>query len=82
VKAEKRRKVTIKTHESEIVITAEDIYAIALTFVAIIVATAAVVLLAVGRTDHIFPTLSFLSGIGLSDAVRRLVYKWRGGKKK
>jgi len=82
VKSEKRRKVTIKTRESEIVITTEDIYAIALAFVAVIIATAAVVLLAQGRTDYAITAFSFLSGMGLTEGVRRAVFRRRNAKRK
>jgi membrane protein implicated in regulation of membrane protease activity len=82
VKSEKRRKVTIKTRESEIVITTEDIYAIALAFVAVIIATAAVVLLAQGRLDYAITAFSFLSGMGLTEGVRRAVFRRRNAKRK
>jgi len=82
VKLEKRRKVTIKTRESEITITIEDIYAIALAFVAVIIATAAVVLLAQGRTDYALTAFSFLSGMGLTEGVRRAVFRRRAAKRK
>lgn len=78
----KRRRVTIKTHDSEVVITTEDIYAIALAFVAVIIATAAVVLLAQGRSDYAITAFSFLSGMGLTEGVRRAVFRKRSERKR